>query len=85
MGVAKGAKGERGERGISGPRGPRGPAGRRGPRGAPGLPGLIRDAKDIRRHVDHIHQELEHHITRMKQLQDQIDILRSALDRLKPS
>lgn len=91
----KTAKGEKGERGVAGPPGPtgqRGATGKTGARGVRGSVGPIGEIKNLSdvsanlkvvdRTLDHIYSEMETHITRMTQLQQQLDFLRETVRQL---
>ena len=84
-----GPRGDTGQRGATGPQGPRGRAGVRGPVGALGpagevksLPEMIAQLEHIDRSIDHIYQELGSHISRMTQLQHELDALRATVRQL---
>jgi hypothetical protein len=84
-----GPQGETGRKGFHGPRGPRGKAGTRGLVGALGPRGqvknlgeMIKQLQQVDRSVDHIYQELGVHISRMTQLQRELDSLRATVRQL---
>jgi hypothetical protein len=75
--------------GSQGGEGPRGETGSQGPEGAVGPPGKIPDATQmaeqleyIDRSVENIYREMGNHITRMTQLQRELDALRDHVRRL---
>jgi hypothetical protein len=78
-----GPQGEIGKEGFRGVPGPRGIEGARGPEGALGpagkvknLGGVIEQLQHVDRSIDHIYHELGAHISRMTQLQRELDSLR---------
>ena len=95
---SKGSKGSKGARGIPGPPGPAGrdgergltgETGGRGERGITGPIGRVKNLGDVSSQlkmldgsIDHIHREMSTHITRMTQLQRQLDILRDTVRHL---
>ncbi len=84
-----GPQGEIGKEGFHGLPGPRGIQGARGPEGALGLAGkvknlggVIEQLQHVDSSIDHIYQELGAHISRMTQLQRELDSLRVTVRRL---
>jgi hypothetical protein len=84
-----GPQGEIGEKGFHGSRGPRGRVGARGLAGALGpavqiknFQEMIGQLQQVDRSVDHIYQELGVHISRMTQLQRELDSLRATVRQL---
>ena len=84
-----GPQGETGKEGFHGQRGPRGRTGTRGLAGALGPAGQIKNLQEmigqlqqVDRSVDHIYQELGAHISRMTQLQRELDALRATVRQL---
>lgn len=90
-------QGQRGERGIPGPTGPAGPRGPGGPRGKTGASGLmgatgpagpvtpsdhLNKLVAVNDQIEHIHHELSVQMTRMSQLQAEVDEVRATLKRL---
>src|SRR3954462_11653101 len=84
-----GAPGMAGVEGSQGREGPRGETGSQGPEGAAGPVGKIPDVGQmaeqleyIDRSVENIYREMGNHITRMTQLQRELDALRDHVRRL---
>jgi hypothetical protein len=84
-----GAAGTAGVEGSQGREGPRGETGSQGPEGAAGPAGKIPDVvkvaeqlEYIDRSVENIYREMGNHITRMTQLQRELDALRDHVRRL---
>lgn len=87
-------KGEKGETGLPGPPGPPGPLGPMGPKGEQGDTGAPGPSEKmptedrlellgvIDAQIDGIHQELDIHLKRITQLQDQMDDLREKVRQL---
>lgn len=82
----QGAKGDTGSQGIGGPRGQ---TGMKGPEGAIGPAGrvtnfgdLVKQVTYVDRSIEHIYNEMGTHITRMTQLQKDLDALRETVRQL---
>lgn len=86
---SQGHEGDKGETGSQGVGGPRGQAGMKGPEGAVGPAGrttnfgdLVKQVAYVDRSIEHIYNEMGTHITRMTQLQKDLDILRETVRQL---
>jgi collagen triple helix repeat protein len=83
-----GPQGETGKEGFAGPRGPRGRVGARGltvvgpAGGVKNLREMIAQLQHVDRSIDHIYRELGSHISRMTQLQLELDSLRATVRQL---
>ena len=84
-----GAPGISGVEGAQGREGPRGETGSEGPKGAAGAAGEIRNVAQLAeqleyvdRSIENIFREMGSHITRMTQLQRELDALRDHVRRL---
>jgi hypothetical protein len=84
-----GPQGETGEKGFHGLQGPRGKVGARGLVGALGPAGGVKNLQEmvvqlqhVDSSIDHIYQELGAHISRMTQLQRELDSLRATVRQL---
>ena len=87
-----GAPGTAGVEGSQGREGPRGETGSQGPEGAAGPAGKVPDVvkvaeqlEYIDRSVENIYREMGNHITRMTQLQRELDALRDHVRRKMPA
>jgi hypothetical protein len=84
-----GPPGEAGKKGFQGTQGPRGRTGAHGVVGALGPGGRVTSFREmakqihhVDRSIDHIYQELGAHISRMTQLQSELDTLRATVRKL---
>jgi Collagen triple helix repeat (20 copies) len=87
-----GPAGKTGEEGSQGPRGWRGKMGSQGPEGVIGPAGKVRNFADMAKQlhyvdhsIDNIYREMGTHITRLTQLQRELDSLRNTVRRLGSS
>jgi hypothetical protein len=86
---SQGIQGLRGKTGLKGKEGAAGPAGQKGREGAIGPAGRVGTLKDVAKQVHYIDRSIENiynemgaHITRMTQLQSELDSLRDIVRRL---